>query len=236
MRGDYTRIPYYISSCIDLPPHRSIKTRQFPESVRSRILVVQSFPWNGRQRPHDRGGPQSNTKQSESLRFPAKQYGIFQMAVAKWKKRTFVADLATGPKAPRSTGLSIEEEAIIVGPCTNTRCGPWMIVCTLCSRQSHTCRSPHCIDACSAMASLACPMLTATNAPKRIPNAILSDTPTSTCRVRTAQGKPYLTVATNTSAETSIPRSASGSSTFRQPRGNRKYSQTACRRISGGKR
>jgi transposase InsO family protein len=34
--------------------------------------------------------------------------------VAKWKKRTSVADLSTGPKDAKSTVLSIEEEAIIV--------------------------------------------------------------------------------------------------------------------------
>src|SRR5262249_34742477 len=31
-----------------------------------------------------------------------------------WKKRSFVADLPTGPKRPSSTVLSIEEEAIVV--------------------------------------------------------------------------------------------------------------------------
>ncbi len=50
----------------------------------------------------------------ESLRALAKRYGINQKTVAKWKKRTSVADLPTGPKEPRSTVLSFEEEAIIV--------------------------------------------------------------------------------------------------------------------------
>ena len=50
----------------------------------------------------------------ESLRALAKRYGINQKTVAKWKKRTSVADLPTGPKEPRSTVLSIEEEAVIV--------------------------------------------------------------------------------------------------------------------------
>ena len=50
----------------------------------------------------------------ESLRTLAKQYGINQKTVAKWKKRTSVADLPTGPKEVVSTVLSIEEEAIIV--------------------------------------------------------------------------------------------------------------------------
>ncbi len=50
----------------------------------------------------------------ESLRALAKRYGINQKTVAKWKKRTSVADLPTGPREPISTVLSIEEEAIIV--------------------------------------------------------------------------------------------------------------------------
>jgi transposase-like protein/transposase len=50
----------------------------------------------------------------ESLRALSKRYGINQKTVAKWKKRACVADLPTGPKKPRSTVLSVEEEAIIV--------------------------------------------------------------------------------------------------------------------------
>jgi transposase-like protein len=50
----------------------------------------------------------------ESLRALARRYGINQKTVAKWKKRTSVADLPTGPREPTSTVLSIEEEAIII--------------------------------------------------------------------------------------------------------------------------
>ena len=50
----------------------------------------------------------------ESLRALAKRYGINQKTVAKWKRRGSVADLSTGPKDPKSTVLSIEEEAIVV--------------------------------------------------------------------------------------------------------------------------
>jgi transposase InsO family protein len=50
----------------------------------------------------------------ESLRTLSKRYGINQKTVAKWRKRTSVADLPTGPKEPRSTVLSVEEEAVIV--------------------------------------------------------------------------------------------------------------------------
>ena len=35
-------------------------------------------------------------------------------AIAEWKRRTSVADVPTGPKDPKSTVLTIEEEAIVV--------------------------------------------------------------------------------------------------------------------------
>jgi transposase-like protein len=50
----------------------------------------------------------------ESLRALAKRYGINPKTVEKWKKRTSTADQKTGPKAPKSTVLTVEEEAIIV--------------------------------------------------------------------------------------------------------------------------
>jgi transposase-like protein len=50
----------------------------------------------------------------ESLRALAKKYSINPKTVAKWKKRTVVTDVPMGPKDPRSTVLSIEEEAICV--------------------------------------------------------------------------------------------------------------------------
>ncbi|TAT92004.1 IS481 family transposase, partial [Rhizobium ruizarguesonis] len=50
----------------------------------------------------------------ESLRALSKRYGINQKTVAKWRKRSSVADLPTGPKEPRSTVLSVEEEGVIV--------------------------------------------------------------------------------------------------------------------------
>jgi hypothetical protein len=50
----------------------------------------------------------------ESLRTLAKRYGINPKTVAKWRRRTSVADLPTGPKEPHSTVLLPEEEAVIV--------------------------------------------------------------------------------------------------------------------------
>ena len=57
----------------------------------------------------------------ESLRALAKRYGVNQKTIAKWRKRSSVIDLATGPKDPRSTVLSIEEEAIVVAFRRHTR-------------------------------------------------------------------------------------------------------------------
>jgi transposase InsO family protein len=50
----------------------------------------------------------------ESLRALARRYGVNPKTVAKWRARASVADLRTGPKDPRSTVLSPEDEAIIV--------------------------------------------------------------------------------------------------------------------------
>ena len=50
----------------------------------------------------------------ESLRALAKRHGVNPKTVAKWKARSSVADLRTGPKDPKSTVLSVEEEAIVV--------------------------------------------------------------------------------------------------------------------------
>ncbi len=44
----------------------------------------------------------------------AARYGLNRKTVAKWRKRVFVHDAAMGPKAPRSTVLTAEEEAMVV--------------------------------------------------------------------------------------------------------------------------
>ena len=49
-----------------------------------------------------------------SLRALARRYGVNQKTIAKWKARGSVTDLPTGPKEPKSTVLSVEEEAIVV--------------------------------------------------------------------------------------------------------------------------
>ena len=50
----------------------------------------------------------------ESLRVLAKRYGVNQKTIAKWKRRTSVADIPTGPKDARSTVLTVEEEAVVI--------------------------------------------------------------------------------------------------------------------------
>ena len=50
----------------------------------------------------------------ESPKALAKRYGINPKTAAKWRQRSSEADLPTGSKEPKSTVLSIEDEAIIV--------------------------------------------------------------------------------------------------------------------------
>ena len=50
----------------------------------------------------------------ESVRSLAKRYGASPTTVQKWRKRTSTADARMGPKEPRSTVLTVEEEAIVV--------------------------------------------------------------------------------------------------------------------------
>jgi len=50
----------------------------------------------------------------ESLRALASRYGVNQKTIAKWRQRSTVNDLPTGPRQARSTVLSVEDEAIVV--------------------------------------------------------------------------------------------------------------------------
>ena len=49
-----------------------------------------------------------------SLRTLAARYGVNPKTVAKWRKRTSTADRLTGPSQPKSTVLSVEDEAVVV--------------------------------------------------------------------------------------------------------------------------
>ena len=50
----------------------------------------------------------------ESSERVAKRLGINRKTVLKWRKRDYTHDTPMGPKNPRSTVLTIKEEAIIV--------------------------------------------------------------------------------------------------------------------------
>jgi transposase-like protein len=53
-------------------------------------------------------------KSGESLKKLSERYDINPKIVQKWKKRSDVEDGPMGPKNPRSTVLSLEEEAACV--------------------------------------------------------------------------------------------------------------------------
>src|ERR1700742_1398675 len=44
----------------------------------------------------------------------AARYGLNRKTVVKWRRRAFVHDAPMGPKSPRSTVLTTEEEAIVI--------------------------------------------------------------------------------------------------------------------------
>ena len=50
----------------------------------------------------------------ESVRATARRHGIGPTTVQKWRRRQTTADARMGPKEIRSTGLTREEEAIVV--------------------------------------------------------------------------------------------------------------------------
>ena len=50
----------------------------------------------------------------ESLKTLSRRHGINPKTVAKWRKRSSTADRRTGPTVPKSTVLSIDQEAVIV--------------------------------------------------------------------------------------------------------------------------
>ena len=50
----------------------------------------------------------------ESVRAAAKRYGISPTTVQKWRSRQTSTDARMGPKEPRSSVLSLEDEAVIV--------------------------------------------------------------------------------------------------------------------------
>ena len=49
-----------------------------------------------------------------SLATLSREFGITPKTIAKWRERTTLEDLTTGPKAPHSPTLSEVEEAMVV--------------------------------------------------------------------------------------------------------------------------
>lgn len=85
--------------------------------------MVQSFRESGGTRPGQvQHGSATTTAavrraiqhSQASLRQLAKRNGINPKTVTKWKKRASTADRKTGPTEPKSTVLSIEDEAVVV--------------------------------------------------------------------------------------------------------------------------
>ena len=64
-----------------------------------------------------------------SIKELAGRYDLNPKTVTKWRKRPFVHDAAMGPKAPHSTVLSAEEEALAVAS-GSTRYCRWMTAST----------------------------------------------------------------------------------------------------------
>src|SRR5207248_6189263 len=88
-------------------PHRSWGTLHFPEASPEGWTLGQVLHGSATTTEAIRRAIQ---RSQESLRALAKRHGINPKTVAKWRKRSSIADLPTGPKQPSSTVLSIEED------------------------------------------------------------------------------------------------------------------------------
>ena len=66
--------------------------------------------------PMANGTPSEQRYSDDALRSRkiAERYGLNEKTVRKWRRRTSVEDAPMGPKTPRSTVLSAEEEAACV--------------------------------------------------------------------------------------------------------------------------
>jgi transposase InsO family protein len=149
----------------------------------------------------------------ESLRVLAKRYGINQKTVAKWKKRTAVKDLPTGPKDVHSTTLSIEEEAIIVAfrrhtllPLDDCLYALQATIPHLTRSSLHRCLQRHGISRL--------PEVAGDKEPKRkFKTYPIGYFHIDIAEVRTAEGKPYLYVAIDRTSKFAFVRLADKAST-----------------------
>src|SRR5271169_1198595 len=131
----------------------------------------------------------------ESLRGLAKRYGVNPKTIAKWKARSSVSDLPTGPKEPRSTVLSAEEEAVVVAfrrhtllPLDDCLYALQPTIAHLTRSSLHRCLQRHGISRL--------PQVEGEASPKRKFKAYpIGYFHVDIAEVRTAQGKLYLIVA-----------------------------------------
>ena len=130
-----------------------------------------------------------------SLRALAKRYGINPKTVAKWKSRAAVGDLKTGLKEPRSTSLSVEEEAIIVAfrrhtllPLDDCLCTLQATIPRLTRSSLHNCLQRHGISRLPEVEG-------DKTAKAKFKSYPIGYFPIDIAEVRTADGKLYLFVA-----------------------------------------
>ena len=131
----------------------------------------------------------------ESLRALAKRYGVNPKTIAKWKSRKSVSDLRTGPKEPRSTVLSVEEEAVVVAfrrhtllPLDDCLCALQPTVPHLTRSSLHRCLQRHGISRLPQVEGEA-------SAKRKFKAYPIGYFHIDIAEVRTAQGKLYLLVA-----------------------------------------
>src|SRR6202046_2425134 len=131
----------------------------------------------------------------ESLRALAKRYGVNPKTIAKWKSRKSVSDLRTGPKEPRSTVLSAEEEAVVVAfrrhtllPLDDCLYALQPTVPPLTRSSTHGCRPRHGISRLPQVEGVS-------SAKRKFKAYPIGYFHIDLAEVRTAQGKLYLIVA-----------------------------------------
>jgi transposase-like protein len=142
--------------------------------------------------PRDRRAIQHS---QERLRTLAKRHGITPKTVAKWKRRTSVSDLPTGPKDAHSTVLSIEDEAIIVAFRKHTLLPLDDCLYALQAKIPHLTRSS--LHRCLQRHGISrLPEVTGDNEPKKkFKTYPIGYFHIDIAEVRTAEGKLYLYVA-----------------------------------------
>src|SRR5215208_736285 len=140
----------------------------------------------------------------ESLRALAKRYGVNQKTVRKWKGRSSVADLRTGPKERRSTTLSAEDEAIVVAFRRHTLLPLDDCLYALQATIPHL-TGHRCTAVSSGMGSADCPRWRATSRTDGSSRATRSATSTSTSQ----RFRPQRASFTSSSRSTARPNSPS---------------------------